>query len=47
MLRLKSSVTVTVLLTSVEMKQRMLKIINFSDGYKVTTNAFSMLLTVC
>ena len=29
------------------MKQRMLKIINFSDGYKVTTNAFSMLLTVC
>ena len=37
----------TVLLTSVEMNQRMLKIINFSDGYKVTTNAFSMLLTVC
>ena len=29
------------------MNQRMLKIINFSDGYKVTTNAFSMLLTVC
>ena len=37
----------TVLLTSVEMNHRMLKIINFSDGYKVTTNAFSMLLTVC
>ena len=46
-LRLKSIVTLAVLLTSVEMNQQMLKIINFSDSYKVTTNAFSMLLTVC
>ena len=29
------------------MNQRMLKIINFSDCYKVTTNAFSMLLMLC
>ena len=44
---LSAPIEITVTLTSVEMNQRMLKIINFSDGYKVTTNAFSMLLTVC
>ena len=42
-LRSKSTVTVT----ERSLNQRMLKIINFSDGYKVTTDAFSMLLTVC
>ena len=44
---LSAPIEITVTLTSVEMNQRMLKIINFSDGYKVTTNAFSMLLMVC
>ena len=44
---LSAPIKIMVPLISVEMNQRMLKIINFSDGYKVTTNAFSMLLTVC
>ena len=37
---LSAPIEITVAVTSVEMNQRMLKIINFSDGYKVTTNAF-------
>ena len=37
---LSAPIEITVTLTSVEMNQRMLKIINFSDGYKVTPNAF-------
>ena len=43
---LSAPIEITVTLTSVEMNQRLLKIINFSDGYKVTANAFPMLLTV-